>query len=276
MGLDTAFFASHFPNEVAPDRPVVQIPPALPPRPIQWRRCWEVFVSLYRDTSQTEKVFELFDAAGGPGDEGIFQTFIAHADGMRLLSEKPSLIDALADHASLAAMPAESFGRRYLSFAQRNQFAADGIQQADLKSSGPSNAMVDPHRRWFFDRVGTMHDLWHVLTDYETDEAGEASLLAFSLGHGLVNRTFWLLVVAAAIIAPKRDGFAFQRHLIQAYRRGRAATALFAQPYETLLPKPFEAVRQQLGIIPPQLAHPKGLFRGSREAGGLQRVEFQG
>ena len=29
-----------------------------------------------------------------------------------------------------------------------------------------------------------MHDLWHVLTGYGMDEAGEAANLAFSLGAG--------------------------------------------------------------------------------------------
>jgi hypothetical protein len=31
--------------------------------------------------------------------------------------------------------------------------------------------------RWLFERLDTLHDLWHVLTGYGLDEAGEAANL---------------------------------------------------------------------------------------------------
>jgi ubiquinone biosynthesis protein Coq4 len=159
-------------------------------------------------------------------------------------------------------------------FAFGAKAAADGIEKANEQGLGRLNALLDEHRGWFFDRVGAMHGLWHVLTDYETDEAGEAALLAFSIGQGLSSRTLRLLLLAAAVLAPKSAGFAFQRYLGRALRRGRGAGPLYAQRYEELLPRPLAEVRAQLGIQPAHAAHPKGVFRGSRETGVMERVKL--
>ncbi len=261
-----------YPTDAIAPASTETIPPPLPPRPVQWRRSWQLLRELVRDTGRTEKVFELFDALGGQGDEPTFQSFIAHPDGRRLLIEKPVLIDALADRAALARLPDGSLGRAYLDFARRNGFPADGIKQANERGLGHLNAQLDAQRNWFFDRVGAMHDLWHVLTGYGTDEAGEAALLAFSIAQGLASRTLRVLLVAAAVMAPKRDGFAFQRYLRQAFRRGRAASPLFVQRYEKLLAQPLGEVRAGLGIVPAHVAHPEGVFRGSRQTGALARV----
>lgn len=273
MALDQTFFTEHFPEEAASGRGGIAIPPPLPPRPIQWRRARRLVRELLADPSQTEKVFELLEAVGGPGDERTFQAFARRPEGRRLLAEKPSLVDVLSDREVLAALPAASLGRAYLEFAKRNGFAADGLRQANERGLGHLNVQLDPHRRWFYDRVGAVHDLWHVLSGYGTDEAGEVALLAFSMGQGLVNRGLWLLIATAAALAPKADGFAFQRYLAQAWRRGRRAGPLFVQPYEVLLAERIDAVRRALRITPPRVAHPGGIYRGSRESDGhdLQR-----
>ena len=226
MALDQTFFTEHFPREATAGPGGLAITAPLPSRPAQWRRAGRLIREILDDPSQTEKVFELLEAVGGRGDERTFQDFAGRPEGRGLLASKPSLVDALADRDALAALPEASFGRAYLEFAQRNGFAADGIRQANDRGLGDLNAQLDPHRRWFYDRVGAMHDLWHVLSGYGTDEAGEVALLAFSMGQGLVNRGLWLLIAAAALMAPRSDGFAYQRYLAQAWRRGRRAGPL--------------------------------------------------
>ena len=51
---------------------------------------------------------------------------------------------------------------------------------------------VDADRETFGNRLRDMHDLWHVLTGYGMDEAGEAANLAFNLGQ------IWSLGIARA------------------------------------------------------------------------------
>ena len=222
-------------------------PPAA--RPFDARRSLRIVRSLIRDPEQTELAFELFDAVGGDGDEPLFQAFAASEAGRALLALRPELVEALADREALAALPAGSFGRAYLAFAEARDFAADGLQQvSDRTAIGELNASLDPERRWFYGRVTAMHDLWHVLTGYATDEPGETALLAFSLGQGLGGRGFRLLLVAAALKGSWAAGFAYQRGLAAAWRRGRKSTPLVEALYEELLPLPLESVRQRLRI----------------------------
>jgi len=250
-----------------------ELAPPLPPRPIQWRRAGGLLRELMRDPSETEKAFALFEAAGGSGDEPTVQAFAAHPEGRRMLVEKPALLPRLADRDGLAAHSEGSFARAYLAFARENGFAADGLLEAQESGIGRVNAQLDADRRWFFERAALIHDLWHVLTGYGTDAAGEVALLAFSTGQGLASRSIWLLLAAAALTtAPLRDGFAFQRFVVQAQRRGRGAAPLFVQRYEELLPRPLEDVRRELRIRPSREVHPEGLFRSTANTRAMVRV----
>jgi ubiquinone biosynthesis protein COQ4 len=246
--------------------------PPLPARPIQWRRAKQLLRELIAKPEATDKVFELFAAMGGKGDEASVQRFAAHPEGRRLFAEKPSLLELLGDRARLQALPEESFARAYLAFSERNGFSTDGLLKSNEVGFGETNALLDPDRRWFFERVNLMHDLWHVLTGYDTDVAGEAALLAFSTGQGLANRSIGLLLLTAMARAPKSQGFAFQRFVLRAMHHGRRAAPLLSQHYEELLPRPLAEVRGELGILPIRDAHPGGLFRAGPNLRGIVRV----
>jgi ubiquinone biosynthesis protein COQ4 len=197
-------------------------------------------------------------ALGGRGDEPLFQEFARSRAGRRLLLERPSLVAALADREALRRLPEERFGRAYLAFAEERGFDAEGLQRAQGRGLGRANARLDPHRRFFFERLTDMHDLWHVLTGYPTDEAGEAALLAFSLAQGIAGRALRVILLAAAWQAPWSGAFAFQRQLVAAWRRGRRSARLALARYEELLALPLDGVRRALRIPPLEAAHPRG------------------
>jgi hypothetical protein len=95
-----------------------------------------------------------------------------------------------------------------------------------------------------------------------TDEAGEISVLAFmygqypSLGIGLIG-------LAGALIGPWRDGFAWQRYLWRAWRRGRHAQLASAR-YKDWLALPLEEARERAVVESPSIAHPEGIISASR------------
>jgi ubiquinone biosynthesis protein COQ4 len=172
----------------------------------------------------------------------------------------------LSDRAALAALPEGSFGRAYADFMHAGQLDAAGLVEADQTAMqhSPPRDRPDPDMEFFGDRLRDMHDLWHVLTGYGRDEAGEAANLAFTLGQ-VWNVGIAVIVVAAMVLGPKDTSFHWQRYLYQAWQRGRCARLLSAAPYERLLPLPLEDVRRQLGINPPNVAHPGGILAGSRD-----------
>ena len=244
----------------------VELPPRLPRRPIQWRRAARMLLDLKRDPTDTRKAFEMFEAVGGRGDDGLFLRFARTQEGVELVARRPSLLALLIDRDALAAMPDGSFGRAYLDFARENGFAADGLLvERDAAFAGLDDD-IGPDRQWFFDRLTLSHDLWHVLTGYGTDEAGELALLGFSRAQGLNGRVIAVFALFGALIG----GRAVQRFMREAHRRGKCSACLVVQPWEELLPLPLDAVRARLRIPPASEAHPGGLLE--MVAGELERV----
>jgi ubiquinone biosynthesis protein COQ4 len=235
------------------------IAPAPPRRRVQWRRARTALGRLIADPERTEQVFELIDALAGSSGERLFQRFLRHPDGPRLLREKPSLLATLSDLRRLEALPEGSFGRVYAAFMREEELRAEGLMEASEQAERESREAIDPDRDWFYARLRDMHDLWHVLTGYGRDVAGEAANLAFTWAQTR-NRGVAAIVLAAAVLGPKTLDLHWSRYLWRAWRRGRRAALLCAARYEELLALPLEQVRQRLGVEPPALAHPEGIL----------------
>jgi ubiquinone biosynthesis protein COQ4 len=241
--------------------PEIAAPP--PRRKVQWRRARATLGRLIEDPERTEQVFELIDALAGDSGERLFQRFVRHPNGPSLLREKPSLLAALSDRARLEALPDGSFGRAYAEFMRAADLDAQGLVEASEEAErGDRAEPLDPDREWFYARLRDMHDLWHVLTGYGRDVAGEAANLAFTYAQTR-NRGIGAIVLAAMLIGPKSLDMAWPRYLFRAWRRGARATLLAAVRYEELLPLPLDEVRRRLAVSEPSLAHPKGIIVAS-------------
>jgi ubiquinone biosynthesis protein COQ4 len=231
----------------------------------EWGRAWRALRILIADSERTDQVFEIVRALSGNSFERAYQRFAATADGRRLLAERPSLLAALSDRAALAALPEDSFGRTYAEFMEVGQLDAAGLVEAEqmAEQNFAKDIPFDADREFFGDRLRDMHDLWHVLTGYGRDEAGEAANLAFTLGQ-IWNPGIAFIVLAGALIGPKGATLGWQRYLFKAWRRGRKGTRLTSVPYEELLALPLEEVRRQLGVQPADEAHANGILVGNR------------
>jgi ubiquinone biosynthesis protein COQ4 len=236
-----------------------------PHRRRDWPRAWRALRNLIDDPERTDQVFEIVRALSGDAFERAFQRFAATREGRELLAERPSLLATLSDRDALHAMPEGSFGRAYAAFMDAGRLDAAGLVDAEQMANerfadeGPE----DPDRQFFGDRLRDMHDLWHVLTGYGRDEAGEAANLAFTLGQ-VWNFGIAVIVLAAAIEGPKDVTLHWQRYLYRAWQRGRRAALLSTAAYERLLPLPLDAVRRRLGIAPAAQVHPSGIVVANR------------
>jgi len=247
----------------AASRPHDEILPPPPARPVQWRRAVRALRELLADPNHTEKAFEVFLALDGDDEERGFQRLLADPQGRRLAAERPCLLSRLADRVALAALPADSFGRAYLAYLERTGFEAGGLiklkqeMEAYAASVGERLPVLDPVREWFRVRGLLMHDLWHVLTGYDTDGLGETALLGFSYAQ-LPGRANRLLVFGATLRGAAEGGAGVARHVYHAWRRGGRAVWLSALPYEALLDQPLDAVRALARVDPLGIAHPEG------------------
>ncbi len=229
-------------------------PPA--PRNVEWGRAWRALRALAADPERTDQVFEIIRALAGQAGERGFQRFAASREGRHLLAERPSLLERLRDSSWLHSLPEGSFGRAYARFMEAGRLSAGGLLEA--AQTGGETEELDAERRFYFERVRDMHDLWHVLTGYGRDVAGEAALLAFTYAQTR-NRGIGAIVLTGAVLGPKTLDCRWQRYLLRAWRRGRRARPLALAHFEELLPRPLDEVRGELGIEPPQVAHPDGV-----------------
>lgn len=202
--------------------------------------------ALIRNPDDTARVFDVIDALSGKTRARLFERFERDPSGVRLLRERPDLLARLADRERLLALPPGTLGRSYAEFMAREQISADGLVDASAVSR---NERLPAERRWFADRLRDMHDLWHVVTGYERDLIGEASLLAFTYAQTR-NPGIGFIVAAAYWKAGRVDRSA-RPLLREGYRRGARAAWLPAEPWEELLELPLAQVRERLGVGDP-------------------------
>jgi ubiquinone biosynthesis protein COQ4 len=188
------------------------------------------------------QVFRLIDALGGTAALRIQLGFMVSATGRELLQKQPDIVEVLADREALRRLPEGTLGRAYLAFVERENISAEGIRAASLEAR-QSQRVAFVQRR-----MRDTHDLWHALTGYHGDVAGELALLAFNVAQ-VWNTAIAVLVVSALIKGLTVDGGA--RLILDGFRRGLKAKWLPSQPWEVLLAQPIESVRAQLRVEPP-------------------------
>jgi ubiquinone biosynthesis protein COQ4 len=248
----------------------IEIPAPPPAQPTRWRRALSELNALLADPADTDRAIHFVYALGTREFERNFQRFATSAGGRALLDARPSLLAALSDRDSLARLLEGSLGRAYLAYLEYNGFASDGLLKVQNRVQAhweheEGVPPLDPLRSWFRDRTLLAHDLFHVLTDYGTDEIGEATLLAFSLAQ-LGGRAQCLLTIGAALEVWRTLGWPWLVYDFRAWRRGRRSAWLVALPWEELLPLRLETVRRLAGVAEARDIHPAGVLRGSSDA----------
>ncbi len=200
-------------------------------------------VRLVKDPTRLDEVIEMADSLSSEEVMRTFVDFIRRDPvGARSLTERPRVRIVPAE---LRTLPRGTLGREYIEFMDRN-----GLDAADLPRR-PANDAPSFVRAHLFET----HDIWHVVTGFDTDAAGELGLQAFYLAQlparlaplllavGLVNT----LVYAFDDKDARMDGIA------HGWRLGKQAAPFFGQHWNELFQLPISDVRARLGIasLPP-------------------------
>lgn len=211
----------------------------VPPLPRRLAKAGRALFSLARNPGELERVFEIGEALNAPRIPGILEAIGRTPDGRRLLGERPSIDSKSVDFVALRALPDGTLGREYTRFLDDNGITPDVFQAPKIG---------DPRVAYVMQRVRQTHDLWHVLTGYTPDIAGELLLQAFTYAQLHAPSALAITLMGWVRFGRKQPGF--YARLRQAYRRGRATAPLATFLWEDHWAEPVSELRARLACPP--------------------------
>lgn len=212
------------------------------PSPIAYARALRAFVRLVRDPTRLDEVFvlaesvETEEAARRVGE--VFQNDPASA---RVLAERPRLGEV--DLARLAKLPEGTLGRVF----------ADAMIRMKLD---PKDILVPAHVGSDFDYVRAhlreTHDVWHAVTGFDTDVAGEIGLQAFYLAQFQAPLSALLLMIGFAntLFFAMEDRDRRMREIVRGWLIGKRAEPFFGVRWAEMWETPLVDVQRKLRVDP--------------------------
>lgn len=198
---------------------------------------------LFADPSDTTRVFVLGLVVSRRSYPELLARITLDDRGARLLRERPSIDRAHVDFDRLRALPATTLGGAYARYLETNHLDPDLFQAPPGLPEVPS---------FIAKRMRQVHDLWHVLTGYDTDVSGEVALQAFTWAQ-TDSPSSAILAIGGLLRFGLADRGLFVR-VVDAYRRGRRAEFLPPLWLEEMWDRPLDELRAELGIVPAMAA----------------------
>ena len=142
---------------------------------------------------------------------------------------------------SLLSLECESFGYQWANFMLSNE----------LDPHFFVNESHDDPRSYLINRMHDTHDMWHVLLDFDTSEAGESGMNAFTYAQCCSPTTCLLMAakLVRAISGPEDVRVRMMNNIIRGYQLGQSAKSLIAYPLEEYWEMPLASLRDKLGIV---------------------------
>lgn len=221
-----------------------------PPTPVELGKAFRALTALRDNPGDTRQVFLLTEALKGSSPFKLLHRFRADPMGAERLRERRKLLDTLNRHEWLRSLPLGTFGRTYHDFLAEENLSAQGLVDISM-SAGTALPDDGSDRHYIGRRLRDMHDLFHVLSGYGRDQLGEVCVLAFSYPHQYTRGFAVIALLGAFTLRRRLHAPGVLGAVWQAWRQGRAAAWLPAQPLEALLTRDLAELRRELRIAPP-------------------------
>lgn len=218
---------------------------ALKNRYLAARAIWS-FVDLLRHPEHLDRVFEISDAMSDVKREeleAIRDHFAEDPRGAAALRDKPRLAVDLDD---LQKLPPGTLGRTFADHMRDN-----GLDPAALPSL-PSDSDIAFLRAHLYET----HDVWHAVTGFTTDVAGELGLQGFYAAQVPGGLSLILIAMGflnAAIFSSNQRERRFQA-VVEGWEMGKRAESLFGVRWDELWARPIDEVRALFGVKPTSVA----------------------
>lgn len=214
---------------------------------------WRIDPKLLKEAAEIRKreptnfrsAVLFFFGFGGRDDGAIIERMRAHPEGSRILSERIPLPEEVLAPAPLADLPEDTLGHQYWKHCHEA-----GIDPAFISVESQKVAREYPatdEHKFVYDRYRDSHDLWHVLTGYGLDMAGEAGIIAWTYGQTR-NKGYLLIFLLNALMCLRRGRPDVLWTCWKGYRYGKRSPLLLAVDWHEHLRRPIDEVRADLGL----------------------------
>lgn len=177
--------------------------------------------------------------------------------GAQLLAElprTPELDAALAtrpaflplDKHALRRLPDHTLGHAYVDFLDTHGFDPADIPQLDVEDDGT----------YVLNHLRETHDLWHVLTGFDVDTAGEGGLQAFYLAQvpGPLPLVLMAGILLNAVRQTREETARRMDAIADGWTLGRRARGLLGRDWTTQWARPLAEVQAELRLARPPAA----------------------
>jgi ubiquinone biosynthesis protein COQ4 len=200
------------------------------------------FLDLVRHPEHLDRVFEIADALSQSHTEvleAMRDTFARDPRGAKALAEKPRL---RVDLPALSKLPVGTLGRAFADHLRKN-----GLDPASIPTL-PAETDIAFVRAHLYET----HDVWHAVTGFAADPAGELGLQAFYAAQTPGNLPLLLMAVGLLNTGLFATGDRDRRleAISRGWAMGRRARPLFGMRWDEVWSRPLGEIRESLGVEP--------------------------
>ena len=146
------------------------------------------------------------------------------------------------DLSTLLALPPDSFGHQWATLMQANHLNPHFFQ----------NLQEHDDRAYLINRLHDTHDMWHVILDFDTSEAGEAGMNAFTYAQSGSPTTCMLMAakLVRAVGGSDETRIKMMNNICRGYQLGMTAQPFLAIAWEENRSTKLSDLRELVGIKP--------------------------
>jgi ubiquinone biosynthesis protein Coq4 len=143
---------------------------------------------------------------------------------------------------TLLKLPPDSFGHHWATFMQANHLNPHFFQ----------NLQEHDDRSYLINRLHDTHDMWHIILDFDTSEAGESGMNAFTYAQSGSPTTCMLMAakLVRAIGGPEENRTKMMNNICKGYQLGMTAKPFLAIAWEENWSTKLSELRNLVGIKP--------------------------
>ncbi|MEM9452927.1 MAG: Coq4 family protein [Myxococcota bacterium] len=201
-------------------------------------RFLRTYVALVRDPNQLQRVFALADRLA-KGDLFERMPWLRGRPEIEALISDPAW-RLRCDRARLSRLPPKTLGRQYADFLTHN-----GLEPDELDHSRGQSTLQRLRIH-----LESTHDVWHVVTGFDTDVAGELGLQAFY--YAQLSTPLPLALISAGLLngalMNKGPSSARVEQLARGYWMGRRAVPLTGIDWSEHWERPLDELRRKLRV----------------------------